>query len=386
MSKIEWPLMKDTVTLRDRLKLAKFVLTSSKLTAGPKVREFEDRWSDWLGCDYSLFVSSGSTANFLLVSAMKEKHGWNCGDKILVPSCTWVTNVSPIIQLGLQPVFCDINFKNFSFDEEHIKTISEDNPDIKAIFVTHLLGFYSDIPMLKKYFPNAEIMEDVCESHGCKNFEGQKTGYQHSGGTFSFYFGHHMTTIEGGMVSTNDEELYNIMRMKRSHGLARESFRFDEYMEEYPDINPSFLFMTDGYNFRNNELGAVLGISQLKRLDNMIKIRNDNYEKYYDILSYRSNDFFIPEKSDRISSFCFPFVSKDKYTHGRLLTQFEIHGIEYRPIVSGNLLNQPFLSDYSMSIKKPKVEHLDSMGCYIGNSHFVGDVELNLLEKIIKAV
>ena len=163
MSKIEWPLMKDTVTLRDRLKLAKFVLTSSKLTAGPKVREFEDRWSDWLGCDYSLFVSSGSTANFLLVSAMKEKHGWNCGDKILVPSCTWVTNVSPIIQLGLQPVFCDINFKNFSFDEEHIKIISEDNPDIKAIFVTHLLGFYSNIPMLKKYFPNAEIMEDVCE-------------------------------------------------------------------------------------------------------------------------------------------------------------------------------------------------------------------------------
>ena len=254
-------LMKDTVTLRDRLKLAKFVLTSSKLTAGPKVREFEDRWSEWLGCDYSLFVSSGSTANFLLVSAMKEKHGWNYGDKILVPSCTWVTNVSPIIQLGLQPVFCDINFKNFSFDEEHIKTISEDNPDIKAIFVTHLLGFYSNIPMLKKYFPNAEIMEDVCESHGCKNFEGEKTGYQHSGGTFSFYFGHHMTTIEGGMVSTNDEELYNIMRMKRSHGLARESFRFDEYMEKYPDINPSFLFMTDGYNFRNNELGCSWNIS-----------------------------------------------------------------------------------------------------------------------------
>jgi len=384
MTKIEWPLMKDTVTLSDRLKLAKFVLTSSKLTAGPKVKEFEKKWSDWLGCDYSLFVSSGSTANFLLVSAMKEKYEWKNGDKVLVPACTWVTNISPIIQLGLCPIFCDINFENFSFDEEHIKTLALKHRDIKAIFVTHLLGFYSNIPMLQKYFPEAKIMEDVCESHGCKNFDGEKTGHQYSGGTFSFYFGHHMTTIEGGMVSTNDEELYNIMRMKRSHGLARESHKYDVYKKQYPNIIPTFLFITDGYNFRNNELGATLGICQLKRLDNMIKLRNKNYERYHHMLSSKSDKFFIPEKSERISSFCFPFISKDIGIHQKLIKKFDEYGVEYRPVVSGNLLNQPFLKDYSMDLKNSKVDHLDSMGCYIGNSHFVGKKELDLLENILE--
>ena len=126
--------MKNTVTLKDRLKLAKFVLTSSKLTAEPKVREFEEEWNDWLGSEYSLYVSSGSTANFLLVAATIEKYGLKRGDKVIVPACTWVTNVAPIIQLGLQPVFCDINFDNFSFDEEHLKELAVKHKDIKVHF------------------------------------------------------------------------------------------------------------------------------------------------------------------------------------------------------------------------------------------------------------
>ncbi len=380
-----WPLMKNTVTLKDRLKLAKFVLTSSKLTAGPKVREFEEEWNDWLGSEYSLYVSSGSTANFLLVAATIEKYGLKRGDKVIVPACTWVTNVAPIIQLGLQPVFCDINFDNFSFDEEHLKELAVKHKDIKAIFITHLLGYTSDECIIRQIFPDALLLEDVCESHGCKDLMGRKCGPHNVGGTFSFYFGHHMTTVEGGMVSTNDPELYDIMRMKRSHGLARESSKYEEYAKQNPDIIPSFLFMTDGYNFRNNDIGAVLGLSQLERLDKMIHIRNDNYQMWYEVMMDYMDKFYVPDDSwmENMSSFAFPFISHNKETHNKLMEGFEEVGIEYRPVVSGNLLKQPFLREFRMERENPNVEVLNERGCYIGNNHFIGYNEMNVLHEML---
>jgi len=202
----KWPLMKDTITLSERFKVAKFALTTDKFTRGEQCEKFEQEWNDWLGSKHSLFVSSGSTANFLLVAAVMEKYGLKPGDKVLLPSCTWMTNVAPIIQLGLEPVFCDINMDDFSFDKESLIYISK-NYDIKLIFVTHLLGFYANSYSLKSIFPTAIIIDDVCESHGVTDTEGNKVGSSSLGATFSFYFGHHMTTIEGGMVSTNDSEL-----------------------------------------------------------------------------------------------------------------------------------------------------------------------------------
>ena len=137
----KWPLMKNNITFGDRFNLAKFVLTSDRFTNGKMVRKFEDEWSKWLGAKYSLYVSSGSTANYLLLSAVKELYGLKDGDKVLVPSCTWVTNIGPVIQLGFTPIFCDININNFSFCEEDLEYISKEHPDIKLIFVTHLIGF-----------------------------------------------------------------------------------------------------------------------------------------------------------------------------------------------------------------------------------------------------
>ena len=139
-----WPLMEETITLKDRLKMASFVLTSSRLTNGPKVREFEEKWSQWLGVKHSLYVSSGSTANTLLVSSMKEHFGLKDGDKVLVPACTWMTNIAPVIQAGLEPIFCDINLENYSFDLDELKYVAQQHPDIKAVFITHLIGLSSD--------------------------------------------------------------------------------------------------------------------------------------------------------------------------------------------------------------------------------------------------
>ena len=243
---LDWPLMKDTITFKDRLKMAKFVLTSSKLTNGPRVKQFEKEWSQWLGANQSLFVSSGSTANYLLLSAVKEHYGLQDGDKVLVPACTWMTNVAPVIQLGLQPIFCDINLENFSFDLEDLDYIKEAHPDIKLVFISHLLGFSGDNEIIEELFPEALILDDVCESHGCLNLDGEKVGSNSLGATFSFYFGHHMTTIEGGMVTTNNASLYELMRMKRSHGLAREASpdRFEVYKNQYKDVAVSYTHLT----------------------------------------------------------------------------------------------------------------------------------------------
>jgi CDP-6-deoxy-D-xylo-4-hexulose-3-dehydrase len=387
---MRWPLMGETITFMDRVKMAKFVLTTKRFTNGKKVYDFEKQWSEWLGCKHSLFVSSGSTANFLLIAAVKEHFKLQPGDKVLLPGCTWMTNVAPIIQLGLQPIFCDINLQDFSFDYNEVRAIEKVHPDIKLIFTTHLLGFPSDCSVLKTIFPNALILEDICESHGCSMRENflKKVGSKSLGATFSFYFGHHMSTIEGGMVCTNNEDLYDLMRMKRSHGLARESIWYDVYANAYPHIDKQFLFMTDGYNFRNHEICAVLGIEQLKRLDHMNRQRKTNYKNYCEIINFYDRLFYPHERDLYASSFCFPFICRTEDTMKKLKQAFIKNGIEYRPIVSGNLLEQPFLKSYSLTTTK-KITNLDiiqKQGVYIGNNHFVKDKDMRFLHKIIGEV
>lgn len=170
---LRWPLMGETITWADRLKMAKFVLTTKKFTNGEKVKQFESEWNSWLGSKHSLYVSSGSTANFLLIAAVKELYGLKSGDKVLLPACTWMTNVAPIIQLGLTPIFCDVNITDFSFDLDKAKLIAQSH-DIKLIFVTHLLGFSANNEGLKEIFPNALMLDDICESHGCTDNNGFK--------------------------------------------------------------------------------------------------------------------------------------------------------------------------------------------------------------------
>lgn len=378
--------MDNAVTDSDKLDLVRFILTSDRYTNGPKVREFEQEWSNWLGSKYSLMVSSGSTANFLLVAAVKEKFGLKNGDKVLLPACTWVTNVSPVFQLGLQPVFCDVNIQNFSFDIEHMLQIREHHPDIKMIFVSHLLGFSAETERYKEIFPQAIIIDDICESHGCLAPDGKRRGADSLGATFSFYFGHHMTTVEGGMVSTNDPDLYELMRMKRSHGLARESGNLDKYKNQHPEIHPQFLFMTDGYNFRSSDINAVLGLSQLKRLDENIQIRRENFAKFVSIISEHADKFYQIDLQQQNSNFCFPFIAKEKETISKLKLAFDNNNVEHRPVIGGNLLRQPFLKGYDFGATKETytADLINDHGLYIGNSQFVGDEHLNLLSNILK--
>lgn len=395
----DWPLMGETITLGDRFAMAKFALTAKKFTQGEQCEAFEKEWSRWLGTEHSLFVSSGSTANMLMISAVMERGGLRPGDKVLLPACTWMTNVAPPIQLGLSPVFCDINLFNFSFDEEMLKTLATLHPDIKLVFVSHLLGFPgTDHAYLKELWPKAYILDDVCESHGAELGPGKKVGSESLGASFSFYFGHHMSTIEGGMVSTNDEDFYDLMKMKRSHGLARTSKHKLAYEEGNPHIDPQFLFMTDGYNFRNHEICAVLGRRQLKRLDSMIMQRNDNYMLFYKNLHKASEYFHVPDWATNMkrgvydhltynSSFCLPFVCKTDEIYNILKKVLVDNSIEYRPIVGGNLLDQPFLLKYKQYAgPMPNAELIQKRGLYVGNNHMVDATNIIELWEKINAV
>lgn len=380
--------MKDNMTLADRVRMAKFCLTSNRFTNGPKVRKFESEWSKWIGSKYSLYVSSGSTANYLLLAAIKELYGLKTGDKVVVPACTWVTNINPVFQLGFQLIFCDVSINTFTYCETDLKYIAKIHPDVKVVFTTHLMGFPSPVERYKEIFPNALFIDDVCESHGCLDPNGNKIGSDSLGATFSFYFGHHISTIEGGIISTNNQELYEIMRLKRSHGLARESDHKEIYYKKYSNLNKEFLFVTDGYNFRNHELCAVLGLSQLKRLNGIIKKRNENYKKFIKVILNHSDKVYIPIVSDGMSSFCFPLIFKDKTISENFKKLCETYKIEHRPIIGGNLLKQPYLLNYKITTSKSylDIDKIHENGVYLGNNQFLGNSELNLLEEILNEV
>jgi CDP-6-deoxy-D-xylo-4-hexulose-3-dehydrase len=379
----KYPLMKNIVTQFDKNAMIAFIQKTDRFTNGQMVKKFENEWNNWLGSKYSLFVSSGSTANFLLVAAVKELYGLKDGDNVIVPACTWMTNVAPIIQLGLNPIFVDIEMDTYGFNVDSLLKV--ENPEsIKLVFISHLLGLRCPVERYKEIFPNAQFIEDICESHGITNDDGDKQGSDSLGATFSFYFGHHMTSVEGGMVSTNNEKLYDLMKMKRSHGMARESLYYEKHKQDNLDIRPEFLFITDGYNFRNTEINAVLASSQLKNLDNSIKIRQDNFDYF---LSFMNSDrFYLPSNSKNNSSFCFPIVCKNKNDYNVLLEKFKSASIETRPIIGGNLLRHPFLKDNNIHVVggDTNVDIVHNHGVYVGNNHMIGHDELSMLENIME--
>jgi CDP-6-deoxy-D-xylo-4-hexulose-3-dehydrase len=373
-----WPLMQSAITETDKQALINFISTSDRYTCGPKVKEFEDAWSKWLGCQHSLFVTSGSAANLLLMASVKEMYKIPNGSKVLVPACTWVTNVSPVFQVGLEPVFCDVDLDRYSFDMDALP-----EEDIRIVFITHLLGLNAPVEKLKKKYPNAIFLEDICESHGVKAPNGMKRGSTGLGGTFSFYYGHHMTTIEGGMISTDSEDLYELMKIKRSHGMARllSPSLYEEAIKKYPNIDPKFLFLTDGYNFRNTELNAVLGIEQLKRLDENIEVRRKNFDCFIKLLD--PEIFYLPYNDPGNSSFAFPFICKKPEEREKLKSIFDELGVEHRPIVSGNLLLHPFLDKWKDSVSVPNATKLNDGGVYIGNGQFVNE---DMIVKVFDAI
>ncbi|MBM3256799.1 MAG: DegT/DnrJ/EryC1/StrS aminotransferase family protein [Candidatus Liptonbacteria bacterium] len=379
-----WKLQENILEGGDIEVLVNFIRSTARFTQFEKVREFERAWSAWQGSKYSVFVNSGSSANLLMMSAMKEKYGWDDKDEIIVPAVTWITNITPVLQCGLTPVFVDVNLTDLSFDYEKIERVI--TPKTRAIFITHLLGVPADMKRLRKLAEARDIklMEDCCEAHGA-TVDGVKVGSLSSCGSFSFYWGHHMTTVEGGMICTDDEDIYRLCVLKRSHGLARElpESYHSAHKEKHPDIDFQFLFLTEGYNVRNTELHAVLGIEQLKHLDRYIRIRNENHRKFLEILAPYKEFLHFSTFREGTSSFSLPFLFHKKEHKEAFQAKIRKAGIESRPVISGNLMRQPFLKKFAHPSQFPNAEFVHEHGFYIGNNQFVGEDRLQKLQELV---
>jgi len=378
-----WRLQENVISEADLAGLVDFIRHTKRFTQFGKVKEFEAAFSAWQGCRYSVFVNSGSSANLLLVLALKELKGWKTGDEIIVPSVTWPTTVTPVMQCGLTPVFVDASLKDLGLDSDQVER--KITSKTRAIFVAHLLGFPADIRRLKQIVGSRDIViiEDACESQGA-TIDGVKVGNHGSGGTFSFYWGHHMTSVEGGMLCTNDEAIYRTAVLKRSHGLARElpPEYHDQLKVQHNDIDFTFLFLTDGLNVRNTEFGAVLGLLQLDRLNEYIRLRNANYARFVELCRRYPDDLIVLD-SPGVSSFVLPFLFRRTERKDAFQAAIQSAGIESRPLISGNLLRQPFLRQYYDPPQFVNADFLHSNAFYIGNNQFVDAVRLGTLEDLM---
>jgi CDP-4-dehydro-6-deoxyglucose reductase, E1 len=385
-----WALMEDNIIKEDLDILIAFLKKMPRLTQSTNVLAFEKEWSDWLGVRFSVYVNSGASANLITMAALKHLYG---PGEIIVPPLTWVSDIASVIQNGFEPIFVDINPKNLCMNDAQV--ISKLNDRTRAVFLTHVQGFngLTKRLLLSLKERNIPLIEDVCESHGA-TFMGKKLGSFGLISNFSFYFAHHMSTIEGGMVCTDDEMIYETIRMFRSHGMVREASNVEvkqKYAREHPDLSPDFIFAYPAYNVRNTEIGAVLGRSQVKRLDQNNVKRRENFEQFIknlDPQKYRT-DFDLQGSCN----YAFNLVLKkaDPKFRNLVETALKNAGVEFRRGSSGggNQLRQPYLKGFMPEKefeKYPEVEHIHFYGYYIGNYPSLGKQKILDLCNLLNAL
>ena len=377
-------LVNDTINNADIDHLIKWLKTYPRLTKGPLTLELEKKWSNWLGVNNSIFCNSGSSANLLMLWALVEANRINKDAKVVVPSAAWATDLSPVIQLGMTPILCDINLKNLSVDLNHLETIfKETKPEV--LLLVSVLGLVPDMQKINelcnKY--NVILLEDTCESMGSK-WENKKLGTFGLMSSFSTYFGHHISTIEGGFVSTNDKELYEILKSIRSHGWDRDSS--PEYSKqlrnqwETSNFDALYTFYHSGFNLRSTDLQAFIGLGQIDKLDDICKKRNKNFKIYQQELS--SIRPYINECSQNfISNFAYPVISENRDS---IVAVLQKENIEVRPMICGSMGTQPFyIKEYGKK-ELPNASIIDKWGFYIPNHPGLSKEDIIKISNIIK--
>ena len=378
----EIKLVKDTIDTKDLENLIDWLKGNPRLTKGELTLDFEKKWSNWLNVKYSIFVNSGSSANLasvyglILSGRMKNK-------RIVVPAVSWVTTVTPAIQLGLEPIMCDCDEYNLGIDISSFKKIVElHSPSV--LILVHVLGIPNHMEEIVKicHDNNIIIIEDTCESPGSK-YNNKFLGTFGLLSTFSFYYGHHISTIEGGMISTNDEELYHILLSIRSHGwdrdlpekkqkLLRQKYSVDEFSALYTFYYP-------GFNLRSTDLQAFIGIGQLDKIDSIVEIRNKNFQEFQ---SRIENSFWKikPPINSFVSNFAYPIISEKK---NKVVESLKKNKIECRPLICGDISSHPFWWQKYGRTNFENASRVHKYGFYVPNNHLL---EINELEKIIEIV
>ena len=358
-------LVQDTITTNELHDLAEWIKGNPRLTKGPLTKQFENEWSSWQGVDSSIFVNSGSSANLLMAAALK--YGKKLRNNVIVaPAVSWGTTVAPFMQLGFDVELCDCELDTLGVDPVNLeKLFVEKKPS--AMIIVHVLGVPNKMKeitdLCKKY--DVILLEDCCEAHGAE-YTGKKVGTFGEMSTFSYYYGHHMSTIEGGMVSFNSSEYFELCLMLRSHGWVRDlsEQRQNEIVAEHSirDFDAMYFFLHPGFNIRSTDLNAFLGLSQLKSLNQKVNTRNAIWNRYAEklenIVSYQR-----PEKSMFVSPLAFGIISESRREIVSALTE---KNIECRPLICGSIHRHPF---WKKGGKYPNAEKVHDNGLYVPVHH-----------------
>jgi CDP-6-deoxy-D-xylo-4-hexulose-3-dehydrase len=365
-------------------------------TIGMKVEECEKKLAIYLGVKNAVMVSSGGTANFLILNFLTspfvdDKIRLNPGDEIITPAVTWSTTVSPIVQVGCVPILADVNLGTFDINVEEIEKLITEKT--RALMIVHPLGNVCDMDAIKKIVDEFDLIliEDTCESLGSK-YKDKFVGTFGDFGTFSFYYSHLITSIEGGLIVTKNDYYADVFRSMRANGWLRDikdkNLR-ERVLKENPNINPNFLFPFSGFNFKPSDVHAGLLLNQINRIEKYIEGRKKNA----DYLNYRlkkyENYLYLPfkKKDTKHCWFSYPIVVKPNpfFNKNNLVNFMEERNIETRPIISGNIADQPFIKNFKFkqgNLKNSKL--IMEQGFYIGCHHFIGAKERQYIADTIE--
>ena len=379
------PLVKDTISKSEIDQLIDWLKTYPHLTKGEVTLRYEQAWSEFLGCKHSVFVNSGSSANLLMLYALIEQGKLKAGDRVIVPALSWATDLSPVVQLGLEPVLCDCNLNDLSVNLEELEVLAKTYKP-KVLLLVSVLGIVPDMDGIIKVCEDNEIilLEDSCESLGSR-YKGNKLGTFGLWSSFSTYFGHHLSTIEGGMVCTNDDELSNVLKSLRSHGWDRDMdessrTRLRNEFDVSNDFESLYKFYYMGFNFRSTDLQAFIGLNQLKIAEAVIETRNNNYTLYQSLIY--NNLWKAPDSNDEkyISNFAYPVISKNR---AKIVSALQANNIHTRPLICGSLGRQPFWIKKFGECQLENADFVNDYGFYLPNNHEISREEIEFISNTI---
>ncbi len=385
---IKYPLASSTWDEKE-IEAINGVIAKDMYTMGAGVKQFEENFATYVKSKYAVMVNSGSSANLIAVAAMffTKNPKLKRGDEVIVPAVSWSTTYYPLAQYGLKLKFVDVDLHTLNFDLEQLKNAVSDNT--KMILAVNLLGNPNNFDAINEIIGDKDIilMEDNCESMGAE-FKGKQTGTFGLVGTYSTFYSHHMATMEGGLIVTDDEEMYHVMICLRAHGWTRHlpkenhvSNKSDNAFEE------SFRFILPGYNVRPVEMSGVIGVEQLKKLPSFLDYRRKNAELFVSLFE-NHKDFYIQKNIDNSSWFGFSFIIKPESTLDRaeIVKKLEANQIDCRPIVTGDFTKNEVLRhfDYEIFGEMKNAQYLDKKGFFVGNHQVDLTQEIHHLFEVLK--
>ncbi len=369
------PLISSTFFKEDETKkyMSDILKNSKKLSMGEYCASFEENFSKKHERKHSLLVNSGSSANLALIQALINLGWLKKGDRVGFSALTWSTNVMPLIQLGLTPVPIDVEIETLNVSLDKLKEVK----NLRAMFITNLLGLCHDLDKIAEYASkqNMILLEDNCESLG-SIYKNRLLGNFSLASTFSFYVGHQMSTIEGGMVCTDNDELAEMLKMVRAHGWKRDNTDYGD------DFYGRYTFYDLGCNLRPTEITGMIGLLQLEFLVDIVRARENNFKFVKEVYSRDEIYSYKTSHMDRFSSFCFPVVAKTEKLRDELLSQAD-EVLETRPIVGGNMTKQPFFKKYAKEYDMENASLIHSQGFYVGNNPDLTFKQLNTIKEVL---